>query len=103
MKEGDLPEFPNLFNTIKMEDVKKSYEESPKSLKDKRIKAFFAICPAIGQGFTTTSQFKDVNSPLYIVSAESDSIAPYKTNAAQYHKLMPKSKYMLVKGKAGHY
>ena len=103
MKEVDLPEFPNLFSTIKMEDVKKSYEKSPKSLKDKRIKAFFAICPAIGQGFTRTSQFKDVNGPLYIVSAESDSIAPYKTNAAQYHKLMPKSKCMLVKGKAGHY
>lgn len=102
-KEVELPEFPNLFSTIKMEDVRKSYEKSPKSLKDKRIRAFFAICPAIGQGFLSASQFKNVTGPIYIVGAESDSIAPYKTNAAQYHKLMPASQYTLVKGKAGHY
>lgn len=102
-KEVDLPEFPNLFSTINMADVRKSYDQSPASLKDQRIKAFFAICPAIGQGFVKTSQFKDINKPVYIVGAENDSIAPYKTNAAHYHKLIPGSKFLLIKGKAGHY
>jgi len=59
--------------------------------------------PAVGQGFVKSSQFKEVNGPVYIVGAESDSIAPYKTNALHYHQLMPKSQYFLVKGKAGHY
>jgi len=101
--EINIPEFPGLKDVFKTGKVDESFKNSPKSLKDNRIKAFFAICPAIGQGFVSTSQFKDVKGPLYIVGAESDSIAPYRTNAAQYHKLAPKSKYMLVKGKVGHY
>ncbi|MFB9844705.1 alpha/beta hydrolase family protein [Mucilaginibacter ginsenosidivorans] len=102
-QEINIPEFPGLKDIFKTGEVDESFKKSPKSLKDKRIKAFFAICPAIGQGFVKPSQFRDVNNPLYVVGAESDSIAPYKTNAEHYHKLMPASKYLLVKGKAGHY
>ena len=102
-KEVDIPEFPGLLEVLKSGKVDESYAQSPKPLKDPRIKAFFAICPAIGQGFVKESQFNEVNNPLYIVGAESDSIAPYRTNAAQYHRLMPKSQYLLVKGKVGHY
>jgi len=102
-QELDLPEFPGLLKVLETGEVDESYKKSPKSLKDNRIKAFFAICPAIGQGFVKTSQFKAVTGPMYIVGAESDSIAPYKTNAAQYHKLLPGSKYLIVKGKVGHY
>jgi predicted dienelactone hydrolase len=102
-KEVNIPEFPGLIEVLKSGKVDESYARSPKSLKDPRIKAFFAMCPAIGQGFVRESQFKEVNAPLYIVGAESDSIAPYRTNALQYHKLMPKSQYLLVRGKVGHY
>lgn len=72
-------------------------------LKDKRIKAFFAISPAIGQGFVKQSQFKEVDKPLYLVEVESDHITPYRTNAQHYHQLMPASAYLLIKGKADHY
>lgn len=102
-KEINIPEFPGLMAVLKSGKVDESYAKSPESLKDSRIKAFFAICPAIGQGFVKESQFSDVNNPLYIVGAESDSIAPYRTNALQYHKLIPKSQYLLVRGKVGHY
>ena len=61
------------------------------------------MCPAIGQGFINKSQVKDVKSPLYLVGAQSDSIAPVKTNAIHYHQLIPKSKLYIVPGKAGHY
>jgi predicted dienelactone hydrolase len=102
-KEIDIPEYPGLLNVLKSGEVDESYDKSPKDLKDKRIRAFFAICPAIGQGFVKSSQFSEINNPLFIVGAENDSIAPCKTNALHYHELIPRSQYFLVKGKVGHY
>jgi predicted dienelactone hydrolase len=102
VKEITIPEFPNLANTLEETEIEASFKNSP-PLKDKRIKAVFTICPAIGQGFTKQSQFNDVDVPIFIVGAQSDSIAPVKTNAAHYYKLMPKSKLMVVPGKAAHY
>lgn len=101
-KEITIPEFPDLVNNLDENAIAASFKKSP-PLKDKRIKAVFTICPAVGQGFTKQSQFKDVDIPMFIVGAQSDSIAPVKTNAAHYHKLMPKSKLMIVPGKTAHY
>lgn len=102
-KEVNIPEFPGLIEVIKTGEPDESFKTSPQHLKDKRIKAFFAICPAIGQGFVDQSQFKEINKPLYIVEVESDSMTPYKTNAEHYHNLIPASQYLLIKGKANHY
>jgi predicted dienelactone hydrolase len=102
-KEIDIPEFPGLIDIFKSGVVEEAYKKSPKQLKDSRIKAFFAICPAVGQGYTEKSQFKEVDRPLYIVDVEGDSITPYKTNALHYHQLIPASKFLLIPGKAGHY
>src|ERR1019366_8578136 len=63
-RELAIPEFPNLANFINEDAVTKSFDNSP-PLKDKRIKAFFAICPAAGRGFTNKDQFKDIHSPVY--------------------------------------
>ncbi|MET3980576.1 putative dienelactone hydrolase [Mucilaginibacter sp. UYP25] len=101
-KEITIPEFPNLINTLDDAAIQSSFDNSP-PLKDKRIKAVFAMCPAVGQGFIKASQFRDVGIPLYIVGAQSDSIAPVKTNAMHYHKLMPRSKLYIVPGRAAHY
>jgi len=104
-QEMTLPEFPGMADFIKNhgDEVDESFKKSPKLLKDNRIKAFFAICPAVGQGFVSKSQFKNVDKPLYIVEVESDHITPYKTNAQHYHELIPASKFLLIKGKADHY
>jgi predicted dienelactone hydrolase len=105
-QEMTLPEFPGLADFIKNgggEKIDESFKNSHRLLKDMRIKAFFAICPAIGQGFVSTSQFRDVDKPLYIVEVESDHITPYKTNAQHYHELIPGSQFLLIKGKADHY
>ncbi|MFD0765329.1 alpha/beta hydrolase family protein [Mucilaginibacter lutimaris] len=101
-KEIAIPEFPNLINTLDEKAIQASFDSAP-PLKDKRIKAVFSMSPAVGQGFTKASQFKDVDIPLYIIGAQSDSIAPVKTNALHYHKLMPKSKLFIIPGKAAHY
>ncbi|MEO3406526.1 hypothetical protein AAFN85_21610 [Mucilaginibacter sp. CAU 1740] len=101
-KELEIPEFPGL---IKLLDdsalIAGSKHVSP--LKDKRIKAFFSISPALGFGFTRKEQVADIVSPLYIVGSQSDSIAPVKTNARHYHQLIPKSSYTELPGKTGHY
>ncbi len=102
-QEATLPEFPGLMDIINGNEVAESFRKSPKRLKDNRIKAFFAISPAVGQGFTDRSQFKDIDKPLYIVDVENDRITPYKTNALHYHQLIPGSQYLLIKGKADHY
>jgi predicted dienelactone hydrolase len=101
-KEYTLPEFPNLDKAFNPADVKASFDRSP-DLKDDRIKAFFAMSPAVGQGFTDKSQVSRITAPLYIVSAQSDSIAPVITNAMHYHDLISGSKIYIVPGKAGHY
>jgi predicted dienelactone hydrolase len=102
IKETTIPEFPNLMSSVNEQDILSSFSKSP-PLKDKRIKAFFAMCPAIGQGFVNESQVKDIKSPIYLVGAQSDSIAPVETNAIHYHKLIPGSKLYIAPGKAGHY
>ena len=101
-KEMHIPEFPDIERHLDSSAVLASFNSSP-PLKDSRIKAFFAICPAIGQGFTTEKQFREVHAPVYIVGAQSDSIAPVKTNAAHYHQLIRGSKLTIVPGKVGHY
>ncbi|HTD98118.1 MAG TPA: hypothetical protein VK668_02485 [Mucilaginibacter sp.] len=102
-QEMTLPEFPGLEEILKTGEADESFKKSPKMLKDKRIKAFFAISPAIGQGFAKQSQFKELDKPLYLLEVESDHITPYKTNAEHYHQLIPASQYLLIKGKADHY
>lgn len=102
MKEIALPEFPNLKAMINKEEVRASFEKTA-DLKDKRIKAFFAICPAIGQGFKTQKQLESIHDPVYIVGAQSDSIAPITTNALHYHKMIKGSKLLIIPGKTGHY
>jgi predicted dienelactone hydrolase len=101
-KELAIPEFPNLANFFYSDEVTKSFENSP-PLKDSRIKAFFAICPAGGQGFTSKDQFTGITAPVYIVGAQSDSIAPVKTNALHYHELINGSKLEIIAWKVGHY
>ena len=101
-KEMHIPEFPDIDKHLDSAAVLASFNASP-PLKDSRIKAFFAICPAIGQGFSSAGQFSGIHAPVYIVGAQSDSIAPVKTNAAHYHQLITGSELTIVPGKAGHY
>ncbi|WCT15034.1 alpha/beta hydrolase family protein [Mucilaginibacter jinjuensis] len=102
IKETTVPEFPNLMSVVKVDEIKALYKKSP-DVMDKRIKAFFAISPAMGQGFVNENQVSRINKPVYLVSAQSDSIAPVKTNAAHFNQLIKGSKLYVVPGKAGHY
>ncbi|MDP4150795.1 MAG: alpha/beta fold hydrolase [Bacteroidota bacterium] len=92
--------YPNLLDIVNGVATTASFINSP-PLKDTRIKAFLAMCPAIGQGFVRKDQMASISGPVYIMGAESDSIAPVQTNAMQYHRLISGSKLLIVKG--GHF
>ncbi|MDB5146834.1 MAG: dienelactone hydrolase [Mucilaginibacter sp.] len=101
-KELEIPEFPGLVKLLDDSSLIADSKHLP-PLKDKRIKAFFSISPALGFGFTSKDQVADIKGALYIVGSQSDSIAPVKTNARHYHQLIAKSKYTELPGKVGHY
>lgn len=98
-KEFYVPEFGdlrNLIGQIGCDNVQKKF-------KDRRIKAFIAMSPALGLGFSSSEQTKDVDSPVLIFGTENDRIAPIKTNAEYYSKLIKSSSFILLEGKVGHY
>jgi predicted dienelactone hydrolase len=101
-KEADIPEMPGLTSFLGKPEIHASFKQAP-SLKDKRIKSVFVMSPAVGQTFPDKENFKDVSIPVYIVAAAKDQIAPLKTNAAHYAKMLRGSIYKTLGGEAGHY
>lgn len=102
LREVNIPEMPGMIKMFEQDSITNSFKKCP-PLIDKRIKAVFAMAPAAGQGFSSKRQFKDIAVPVFIVGVAADSIAPIKTNASHYKKLLPKAEWYLVEGKAGHY
>jgi predicted dienelactone hydrolase len=100
--EAAIPEMPDLIKLLDDPSIAASAAQIP-NLQDKRIKAVFAMSPAIGQGLADKQQTATIHCPVYIVGAESDHITPVKTNAEHYHQLISGSQFFLLKGKVGHY
>jgi predicted dienelactone hydrolase len=99
-KEFTIHELGSLRKSIE----KLSCDSIPSShLKDDRIKAFVALAPALGLGVGSTEQTRNISSPVLIIGAENDQIAPVLTNAKHYRNLIPGSEYMELPGKTGHY
>lgn len=83
--------------------IKKSYKHSGDTLRDKRIKAVFALAPAIGQGFTKEG-LQGITIPVQIVVGDADVIAPRDHNAEYYTKNIPAARPLIVlPGERGHY
>jgi predicted dienelactone hydrolase len=101
-KEANIPEMPGLIDLFEKDSIKLSFKTAP-CLKDNRIKAVFVMAPALGQGYSSKDQMKEVNIPIFVAGVQSDSIAPIITNALHYKKLLPKAEWYLIKGNAGHY
>lgn len=71
------------------------------SYREPRIKAVFAMAPALGEAFTASS-FTEVTIPITLVAGTADPIAPVGTNIRRIGDLMPHASVMLVPG-AAHY
>jgi predicted dienelactone hydrolase len=83
-------------------------ESSPESLgmaeanyRDSRIKAVFAIAPAVGQAFPRNS-FHDVTIPVDLVVGDRDPIAPAAENAGYFKQLDPQAQLTILPG-VSHY
>ena len=98
-KEFCIPELGDLRKLID----KISCESIQKTFKDSRIKAFVALAPALGLSFDNVNQTENVTAPILIIGSEHDQIAPIKTNAENYNKLIPHSMFIKLEGKVGHY
>lgn len=101
-KAVDIPEMPGLINVIKDPQISEEFKRAP-DLRDQRIKAVFAMAPALGYGFTSKAQVSAITIPVFIVGAKADSMAPVATNAAHFKKLLPQAGYYVTEAKAGHY
>ena len=72
------------------------------SYRDPRIRAVFAIAPAVGQAFDPDG-FREVTIPVAMVAGAADPVAPVATNAARFKKLMPKAQLTVLPGGIAHY
>lgn len=80
-----------------------SAKHSADSFKDNRIKAVFALSPAIGQGFTKEG-LKNIRVPVQIVVGDADVVAPMDRDAGHYAKNIPTARPLIIlPGERGHY
>lgn len=96
-KQFVIPELGDLSKLLQ----KISCEEVPQNLKDSRIKASIALSPALGLGLSGVQQTN--TSPVLIIGAADDSIAPIESNALKYSQVINNSKYTALPAKTGHY
>ncbi|MFM0075124.1 peptidase [Paraburkholderia sediminicola] len=82
-------------------ETKASRARAGDSYRDPRIKAVFAIAPALGEAFDSTS-FADVSIPVSLLAGEADVTAPVDTNIHRIAGFMPSATITMVPG-ASHY
>jgi len=102
----DPLEFPGLL--AKAEELEKSdpdfraaLEDARHSHRDPRIRAIFAMAPALGPAFQPESLQK-ISIPVEIVAGADDSVVPVASSASFFAKEIPRAKLTLLPG-AGHY
>ncbi len=107
-QSGDKPrEFP-----VKLIDIEhlvktdryycESWQRHRESYREPRIKAAFAIAPAIAMACTDDS-LKAIDIPVQIVTTEIDNEVPPDINAFRYARLIPDAKLEILPGLADHY
>jgi predicted dienelactone hydrolase len=79
-----------------------SMARSGASYRDPRIRAVFAIAPAVGQAFDPDG-FREVTIPVAMVVGAADPIAPVATNAGRFLALMPNAHLTVLPGGVAHY
>ncbi len=100
------PEFPQTDEVIDFETdslIVASYEKYKDKVKDDRMSAFFVMAPAVGFGFHSKEQTRDIEAPVLIIAGKGDTNTPIEHNAVKYHELIPTSELHLLGEKVGHY
>jgi predicted dienelactone hydrolase len=102
----DPPEFPDLFERwaeldATNETFRQVVSQSKRSYRDPRVRAVFAIAPALGPAFIPES-LRRVTAAVAIVAGTDDSIVPVHSNAQLLAKFVPRARLTLLPG-VGHY
>ena len=102
--QAEFPQAPALFEQLRKTDlrVQESLKHASDSYRDPRVKAVFAIAPALGSGFTR-NDLSDIQIPVDIIVGEGDTIAAAATNAQRYAALISSAKLTILPGAVGHY
>lgn len=100
------PEMPDLLERFKaiqqQADVQDAIRHAGDSYRDPRIRAVFAIAPAVARAFTPESLEK-ITIPVEIVAGASDPIAPPAENAQYFADHINGAKLTILPGGVGHY
>ncbi len=100
------PEMPDLmekFKSIRQQpEVQQSLQRAGNSYRDPRIRAVFAIAPAVARAFTPESLQK-ITIPVEIVAGSADTIAPPAENALFFAANIKRARLTLLPGGVGHY
>jgi len=101
----DPPEFPGLtekFANAKADpDMQSSLAHASDSYRDPRVRAVFAMAPALGPAFRPAS-LKKISIPVEIVAGTADTNVPIASSAQFFAKEIPHAKLTLLPG-ATHY
>jgi predicted dienelactone hydrolase len=98
-------EFPDLNEKVAAvagtEEFQASVRDSSRSHRDPRIRAVFAIAPAIGPAFLP-GDLRKIRIPVAIVSGSADHVVPVESSARFFTKYIPGASLSLYPG-AAHY
>ena len=101
------PEFPDLseqFNRLSAGDAEfqAALRHASDSYRDPRIRAVFAMAPALGPAFTSASLEK-ITIPVEIVAGSNDTNVPIESSARYFAAHIPSAKLTILPGGVGHY
>lgn len=100
------PEMPDLLQKFKaiqqQPDIQDAIGHSGDSYRDPRIRAVFAIAPAVARAFAPESLQK-ITIPVDVVAGAADTMAPPTENAQFFADHIPGAKVTILPGGVGHY
>jgi len=102
----DPPEFPGLSSKISAlaktdPALQTALREGAQPHRDPRIRAVFAIAPALGPAFAPDS-LATISIPVQILAGSADSIVPLDTNAKFFASHIPGAQLTIIQ-EVGHY
>jgi len=101
------PEFADLLAKAKAladsdEVFRAALANDSRSYRDQRVRAVFAMAPALGPAFLPESLAR-IDIPVAIVAGAADAIMPVDTNARFYAAHIPHAELTIFPGGVGHY